>query len=188
MKKVLTMMAVVAVASVATADLAYFAFQGGKLLDSGGVALPVGSITDGAVVQLVDLSVFVSDGRIDIADIPAAFAIANVGNTPVFAGIGGAYASDSFSERPSANIDAMAYFVFDPNGGGIQLGDFIGIGGGALIQDMAVAGDPAPANPQTMILVGDITAGVEVIPEPATFGLMGIAGLGMFLARRKARR
>ena len=29
---------------------------------------------------------------------------------------------------------------------------------------------------------------VIAIPEPATFGLMGIAGLGMFLARKKARR
>ena len=28
---------------------------------------------------------------------------------------------------------------------------------------------------------------VTVIPEPATIGLMGIAGLGMFLARRKVR-
>lgn len=27
-----------------------------------------------------------------------------------------------------------------------------------------------------------------LVPEPATFGLMGIAGLGMFLARKKARR
>ncbi len=27
----------------------------------------------------------------------------------------------------------------------------------------------------------------QVIPEPATLGLMGIAGLGMFLARKKAR-
>ena len=30
--------------------------------------------------------------------------------------------------------------------------------------------------------------GLTVIPEPATFGLMGIAGLGLFLARKKARR
>ncbi len=29
---------------------------------------------------------------------------------------------------------------------------------------------------------------VQVIPEPGTLGLMGIAGLGMFLARKKARR
>ena len=32
---------------------------------------------------------------------------------------------------------------------------------------------------------GDVYA---VIPEPATFGLMGVAGLGLFLARKKARR
>jgi len=35
---------------------------------------------------------------------------------------------------------------------------------------------------------GAATGSVTVIPEPATFGLMGIAGLGMFLARKKARR
>ncbi len=42
----------------------------------------------------------------------------------------------------------------------------------------------------------DVVAGVlninqnatTVIPEPATLGLMGVAGLGMFLARKKARR
>ncbi len=34
-----------------------------------------------------------------------------------------------------------------------------------------------------------ITAdGLQVVPEPATLGLMGVAGLGMFLARRKVRR
>jgi len=32
------------------------------------------------------------------------------------------------------------------------------------------------------------TAWTAMIPEPATIGLMGIAGLGMFLARRKANR
>ncbi len=33
-----------------------------------------------------------------------------------------------------------------------------------------------------------LNANAIVIPEPATIGLMGIAGLGMFLARRKVRR
>ncbi len=33
-----------------------------------------------------------------------------------------------------------------------------------------------------------LDANGTVIPEPATIGLMGIAGLGMFLARRKVRR
>jgi hypothetical protein len=44
------------------------------------------------------------------------------------------------------------------------------------------AGDSA--NTGTTVISGDWVA----IPEPATLGLMGIAGLGMFLARRKARR
>jgi len=34
----------------------------------------------------------------------------------------------------------------------------------------------------------DANGTMVAIPEPATIGLMGIAGLGMFLARRKARR
>ena len=32
------------------------------------------------------------------------------------------------------------------------------------------------------------TVNSYVVPEPATFGLMGVAGLGMFLARKKSRR
>ncbi len=32
------------------------------------------------------------------------------------------------------------------------------------------------------------SGGTTVIPEPATLGMMAIAGLGMFLARKKTRR
>ena len=34
---------------------------------------------------------------------------------------------------------------------------------------------------------GRLAAQLIVIPEPATFGLMGVAALGLFLARKKAR-
>lgn len=46
--------------------------------------------------------------------------------------------------------------------------------------------DPAPL-PQGYDINGQVGFG-QVIPEPATIGLMGIAGLGMYLARRKVRR
>ena len=61
------------------------------------------------------------------------------------------------------------------------------------------AGLPVYTNPDTTvnppiystsILAAPVTIdadGLQVIPEPATFGLMGIAGLGMFLARKKTR-
>jgi hypothetical protein len=180
MKKTLAMMAVAVVAVSATADLAYFQFSATALTDQG-ASLSWGPITDGAVVQLVDLSSFVSDGKIDIANIPTAWSIGDIGVTP----FGGS--SDTFSERDASLIGQTAYLVFDANGGGIEVGDFIALSAGFEITDMAAASDPAPSNPQTMS-VGALDATIEVIPEPATFGLMGVAGLGMFLARRKARR
>ena len=48
-----------------------------------------------------------------------------------------------------------------------------------------------PADTPEVFNLGDnaiALADQQVIPEPATFGLMGIAGLGMFLARKKTRR
>jgi len=44
-----------------------------------------------------------------------------------------------------------------------------------------IEGAPAPG-------VFDVTFEFETIPEPSTIGLMGIAGLGMFLTRKKIRR
>ena len=45
--------------------------------------------------------------------------------------------------------------------------------------------------PEVLVVDGGVGATantiVTVIPEPATIGLMGIAGLGMFLARKKVR-
>ncbi|MDF7825020.1 PEP-CTERM sorting domain-containing protein, partial [Pontiellaceae bacterium B12227] len=70
--------------------------------------------------------------------------------------------------------------------GGIAEGDLIGLYVFNIV-DQAAAGSPAPATPQN-VAIPSLDANVTVIPEPATLGLLGIAGLGMFLARRKARR
>ena len=55
--------------------------------------------------------------------------------------------------------------------------------------DLDSGASPAPT-PEKYIMnsSGPGEASGVVIPEPATIGLMGIAGLGMFLARRKTRR
>ncbi len=59
---------------------------------------------------------------------------------------------------------------------------------GSLIEDRAYdeKGLPNGINYDNNALGANANA--IVIPEPATIGLMGIAGLGMFLARRKVRR
>ncbi len=185
MKKVLRIVVLAAVASVASADLSYFQFKGGQLFDNGGSVIVGTTITDGAKIQLVDLTPFVSGGKINILDIPAAYFTGNIATAPLVP-FGGTYQTGTISERPSSVIGETAYLLFDLNGGAIEVGDYIGLSGGTVIADMAAVGDPAPANPQVMS-PGNITANIEVIPEPATLGLMGIAGLGLFLARKKAR-
>lgn len=191
MKKVITMVAAVAVAAVATADLTYFQYKSAsRLMDNTGAEVANSKIIGGLAVSFTDLSGLVVDNggqlQIDIGNITAEFT-GNVGNLAAF--LGGGFSADTISERPSAAIGQTAYFVFDLNGGGIAVGDFIGLGTGAEILDMAAAGAPAPADPQ-LIDPGAVTANIQVvaIPEPATLGLMGIAGLGLFLARKKARR
>lgn len=59
---------------------------------------------------------------------------------------------------------------------------------GSLITDRAFDDKALPEGINFDNNAAGASANAVVIPEPATFGLMGIAGLGMFLARKKARR
>lgn len=179
MKKTMAIFVAVAVSGVAVADLAFFQFQATSAAVNG---TPLGFGPQGvSQVQLVDLSASVSGNQINIGDITDAWLTGGFGVTPI------AGQSDAFSERPSANLGQTAYLLWDPNGGAVEVGDFIALSSGFVISDMAAVGDPAPQNPE-IFSVGALDANIEVIPEPATIGLMGIAGLGLFLARRKARR
>lgn len=185
MKKVITMAAAVAVAAVATADMAFFEFTG-DLVDEGSAPA---TYQDAAVVVLGDQTAAVSGGEINILDIFATWQSGNLVVKPAFAG--GGYASESaFAERPFMGGDdfspTLATLIYDPNGGGIAAGDMVGLYT-FNIEDQAAAGTPAPALAQ-QVEITSLVADTTVIPEPATIGLMGIAGLGMFLARRKARR
>jgi hypothetical protein len=51
-----------------------------------------------------------------------------------------------------------------------------------------VGAPPLPTEEYDLGQGGAVFVNQQVIPEPATIGLMGVAGLGLFLARRKARR
>lgn len=66
---------------------------------------------------------------------------------------------------------------------GTDGGTYYGIYSGAVSGFSTATGDSSEAN-----FGGPLDAGqIQIVPEPATIGLMGIAGLGMFLARRKVR-
>ncbi len=76
------------------------------------------------------------------------------------------------------------------NSGSIAVGDNYYIGHVLTAANLNPAGDPPPAadNYDLGLAADGVAAMGTVIPEPATIGLMGIAGLGMFLARKKSRR
>ena len=47
---------------------------------------------------------------------------------------------------------------------------------------------PLPDETYNLGQGGAVSVNLQVVPEPATLGMMAVAGLGMFLARKKARR
>jgi hypothetical protein len=186
MKKVIAMV-VAAVAVSATADITQFKWASGD----------VGNVTKGDYVLTVlqssssapDILSFVSGGQIDISDLMA-FSAIDV-QTAAVAPFGTAYWSIANTIDGTASVAGMyAWAVVSPTRASFaefQVGDTFSVTAlSDVIEDLQPGTDPAatPQNfdPDTM------TIGVSVIPEPATFGLMGVAGLGMFLARRKARR
>jgi hypothetical protein len=184
MKKVLVMLAAGAVAIAASADITAWNWTGGVI----NPALPSGTpIVGGAITVNIDHSPFVVDNggqlQINISDIQGVIGVADLAIAPVF--LGGTYSTGQVDSDGSAV--GIGYLVIDANGGGIEVGDLIGFGASAAINDLQPnPGDPV-GTPQTLA-GGSIQTNVQVVPEPATIGLMGIAGLGMYLARRKVRR
>ena len=73
---------------------------------------------------------------------------------------------------------------------GAAAGSFYYQGVIASIGNVDLGAIPAPLASTYDLLPASASAvaNLQVVPEPATLGLMGIAGLGMFLARKKARR
>lgn len=207
MKKMMTVLAAVAVAGVVSADLAVQTKNSAALLREGFTELGPGQgLQTGAFLQLVwyaDDSGYQDGADIDLAD-------ATLGSGLL--SDGGYVLTSGFTTGPVGNIDLGVGVYTDANVGGaaINSGAFY-----ARIYSAAVPGGPVQGSaflemglqsgPLTAYSASDPTTiysdnlndlgtvsidsqGTTVVPEPATIGLMGIAGLGMFLARRKARR
>lgn len=97
-------------------------------------------------------------------------------------------ASDQY-DSALVNVGFFYARVFE---GGGAAGEYYYTGAAIDASNWVLVGsDPSTVYTDSVMEAGvfNIDAqGTTVIPEPATIGLMGIAGLGMFLARRKSRR
>jgi hypothetical protein len=177
MKKVMTMIAVVAVAGSAMAGLTEFNWSGGANngdATAGDQVMTYGG-ADVAVLEAAKLSGLLDPGLLSVA-----FDIQTVVIAPPFAG--GTWGTLIISDPTSDRVGSDVIAVLD-NDGVFTPGEniIIASAAGPLLElDTVPQGLPQEFNPGG-------TVSVQIVPEPATIGLMGIAGLGMFLARRKVR-
>ena len=188
MKKTLVIMTVIGVVGAASAGSINWGsstgpFDPATFLDEAGVGLAVGDVAQ--LYQVVGAADTVSGSTIDIAalnvdDALVAASTIGLGTNPTLGTREGKF---WVLDTPWATAQGQSYYirVFNDAAGAV-VGNYVGDSGlftidstsEEIIKDMKV--------------IGTMGTDTEIIPEPATIGLMGLAGLGMFLARRKARR
>ena len=186
MKKIMALVAVCAVAGSACADLAQFYWKTSTKTDgvvSGDVVNTfIGSslydslqlLTSGNEILLSDYNAFVLSAFDSQSAIIGTGPNAGKWNTTILEGSG------------ADVIGQMAFAVVDD--GVVEIGDtikFYSLVGS--ISDLQPGGSGTTVSPTQVLDPGSFTS-VQVIPEPATIGMMGVAGLGLFLARKKNRR
>ena len=132
---------------------------GGNTLNPGGIA---------GDDELIGSFTFLNDG-----------AIGNEQYAPVNDIITGAPAY-----YPGADVFARIFNTIDASAGSYY---YEGTIQQVASLDPGASPPPLPAAYDLGLPAVNVAFGL-VVPEPATIGLMGIAGLGMFLARRKTRR
>lgn len=190
MKKVLSLLAVGAIAISASADLTEFGWASpGDVVGGTGSEYVLSMLDADGVLDAVWADA-ISSQEINIADLQA---VAEIGSSliTINAKTGTWYSDYVTGTGARAGQYAFAVITTADSIASIVQGDYIGI---SAINPTAIAeldadgvgGDPRLAA-QEFAGGGAVNINVEVIPEPATLGLMGLAGLGMFLARRKAR-
>jgi hypothetical protein len=197
MKKVL-IVAMALVASFAVADLSVdWNNSNLPVYDVGGTGT-VGPFVEGGVIQLIwslngittttpgeyavnDGALLPGETQLGALDFTGGFGLwqglggvfsnADVGGTDINTGFfftrihqRQGQAGDFFVDVGEVNAADWVYSATDP---------------ATVFKDNALGGAPVSI---------DQAGTTTIIPEPATIGLMGIAGLGMYLARRKTRR
>ena len=197
MKKTMAVLMVVAVAGVASADLAVNAKNQTPLVREGFTSIGPGQgLEAGAYVQLLwkaDNAGYQSDDLAESLLNPGEYLLRDGYADNV--GLFNLTSSPAFTDAEVGGADVnTGYFyarIFER--GTVAPGDFfleMGIQGPTLTEfDPLVA--PSTYSLNMGLDVAEVwidSQGTTVVPEPATIGLMGIAGLGLVLARRKARR
>lgn len=193
MKKVITMVAMVAAASVATADLSVNFSNQNAAITSGGAYVAAGSLmqlvwsangittTSGGSYAVGAGSALAGEYILDSQLTSNGFGFYGP-NTGVYtsADVGGAdINSGSFFLRAfeTATGDAGSAFA-DLSATDASSWVYNAVDTGTIFQGNLTGVAPGQA-------VDIASANTTVVPEPATIGLMGIAGLGLFASRKK---
>ena len=194
MKKTLAILAAVAVAGVAAADLAVSFESTGGVVNGGALGVAGEGTVTAQLLWTTDASPLLTVDAA-YATNPNEVLLKTVNTTAFYAGTWG----DQFTGIPDiytdadvgADISTGTLFVRLYDDSNASNGDY---GLQQFVNEPALAvydaGTPATIYQTEGQLGGNITGGAadfQIIPEPATLGLMGVAGLGMFLARRKSR-
>lgn len=188
MKKLIVALAVVALAGAASADIKASFIAGFGIYGNGSN----GGLVDNIAGTEITLQLFAGGGdglNLDAGGVLIGVAQGNdtlIGTiTDSISGTGdfGDYAATLAGVINGLDAADTWYTV-----SGVNAGDWV------FVSPVALASLGALDAPETVFFdnggagVFDLDGSVVVVPEPATLGLMGIAGLGMFLARRKTRR
>lgn len=190
MKLVLILIATGAIALSTFADLAMFRWFGGIAIDSNGEAIATGTATLVTILD-TDLSANVINGTINLSVLHEAEATFHDASSLHVAPeiLGGKFSTDTIHGDGSI-VGSTAYALIVNRAGltslsQIQAGDYIGLSSYShLIRDLQPNPEIPPYTFQAFD-AGNVSIGTSVIPEPSTIGLMGIAGMGMILIRRK---
>jgi hypothetical protein len=120
--------------------------------------------------------------QVDISDlIPSIDDQDIVASSGLFWGV-----SSNINQVGNSRVNSVARAIVADGGGltSISVGDFIGQSSNSGV----VADQGTPAGATQIFDGGSVITNVEVVPEPSTLFLIGIAGLGLYVTRRFARK